>query len=99
MLNKLLFQFTELMGIFFECCFSSVSALFFLHRLLNIYYIVCTYFFYLYHNMEYENVFGEGIPFHEGKPIQLLNYAENEKNRKEFGEIIFNEEALDIIRE
>lgn len=49
--------------------------------------------------MECENVFGEGIPFREGIPIQLLNYVENEKDRNEFGEIIFNEEALDIIRE
>ncbi|CAG8517016.1 4553_t:CDS:2 [Rhizophagus irregularis] len=48
--------------------------------------------------MECENVFGEGIPFREGIPIQLLNYVENEKDRNEFGEIIFNEEALDIIR-
>ncbi|GET00172.1 guanylate-binding protein [Rhizophagus clarus] len=49
--------------------------------------------------MEFENVFGEGIPFREGNPIQLLNYIENEKNSNEFGEIIVNEEALDIIRE
>jgi hypothetical protein len=49
--------------------------------------------------MEIENEFGEGIPFREGGPIQLLNYVENERNRSEFGEIIFNEEALDIIRE
>ncbi|CAG8583528.1 8584_t:CDS:2 [Funneliformis mosseae] len=46
-----------------------------------------------------ENEFGKGIPFHEGRPIQLLNYVDNKKNHDEFGEIKINEEALNIIRE
>ena len=48
---------------------------------------------------DYKNEFGEGIPFREGNPIQLLEYVENDKNPNEYGEMILNEEALDIIRE
>ncbi|CAI2179659.1 14370_t:CDS:2 [Funneliformis geosporum] len=46
-----------------------------------------------------ENEFGKGIPFHDGRPIQLLNYVDNEENHDEYGEIKINEEALNIIRE
>jgi guanylate-binding protein 1/3/4/7 len=48
---------------------------------------------------DYKNEFGEGIPFREGNPIQLLKYLENDENPNEYGEMILNEEALDIIRE
>ncbi|RIA89264.1 guanylate-binding protein [Glomus cerebriforme] len=48
--------------------------------------------------IELGNVFGEGIPFREGSPIQLLKYVENENNRNDYGEMEFNESALDIIR-
>jgi len=50
-------------------------------------------------NFDYKNEFGEGIPFREGNPIQLLKYVENDEHHNEYGEMILNEEALDIIRE
>jgi len=46
-----------------------------------------------------ENEFGNEISFREGKPIQLLKYVKDEKNPDEYGEIIINEEALDIIKQ
>ncbi|GBB86956.1 hypothetical protein RclHR1_01340023 [Rhizophagus clarus] len=44
------------------------------------------------------NKFGRGIEFREGSPIQLLSYSEKSENEK-FGQIIFNPEALNILRE
>ncbi|CAI2163621.1 20366_t:CDS:2 [Funneliformis geosporum] len=47
---------------------------------------------------DYKNKFGKGIPFREGNPIQLLKYIKNERNPSEYGKIVFNDEALDIIK-
>ncbi|RGB36590.1 guanylate-binding protein, partial [Rhizophagus diaphanus] len=45
-----------------------------------------------------DNRFGRVIVFHEGAPVQLLNYREKSENGK-FGQIVLNPKALDIIRE
>jgi hypothetical protein len=44
------------------------------------------------------NKFGEGIEFREGAPIQLLKYNEKSEN-EQFGQIVFNQEALDILKD
>ena len=43
------------------------------------------------------NEFGREIEFREGAPIQLLKYNEKSENEK-FGQIVFNQEALNIIK-
>ena len=43
------------------------------------------------------NKFGRGIEFREGSPVKLLEYVREPKNNT-FGQIILNEDALNIIR-
>lgn len=50
------------------------------------------------HNIKTGNKFGKEIIFREGTPIQLLNYREKSENEN-FGQIVLNPKALDIIRE
>ncbi|GBB86957.1 hypothetical protein RclHR1_01340024 [Rhizophagus clarus] len=49
------------------------------------------------YNIKTGNKFGREIEFREGAPIQLLNYRERSEN-EEFGQIVLNPEALNIIQ-
>jgi hypothetical protein len=44
------------------------------------------------------NKFGRGIEFREGVPIQLLKYNKGSEN-EQFGQIVFNQEALNILKD